>query len=262
MGLGSAVTAVAAPATNRPIPKAGGDFSGVWLLLGGGGIGSLTFERSPVTGGSIFKGFPDSQWSDKKLPFSPRGLELLKANKPNKGPRAVKNDADPIHGGNPWGLYRTLIYGRPFQFVQVPGMIIQLFAMNRVFRIIYTDGRQVPDDVEQGPFWYGYSVGHWEGDTLVATTLALDSRAYIDEWGTPIADGARVEERWRHFAHDKLGLQITVNDPEVYSNPWTSPQMIYYLQPGVEPNEMIYAPIDEGFFNNLILNGMDKPTNQ
>jgi hypothetical protein len=255
----SAVTLQAFAQQKSP-PKAGGDFSGVWLLLGGGEIGSLTFERSPITGGSAFKGFPDSQWSDQKLPFSAQGLELLKGLKPSKGPRSSQHDNDPIHGGNPPGLYRDLILGRPMQFVQAPGMVVQLFSFGKVFRIIYTDGRPVPDDIPECPCWYGYSVGHWEGDTLVVTTTSLDGRAYMDEWGTPISDTGRVEERWRRVAPGQLQVQLTVTDPTIYSKPWTGARITYFLEPKMEIREMLFAPVDEGFFNENLLNPFDKPT--
>jgi hypothetical protein len=219
------------------------DFTGVWQLAGGGG-----------GGGNAFAARPQSEWSNESLPFTPKGLEAFQANKPGKGPRMIKPALgnDPIGGANPPGLYRTLIYSRPIEIVQVRGKIVQLFGWGRVFRTIYADGRPVPDDVPQGPFWYGYSVGRWEGDTLVVNTLALDGRAWLDEWGTPFSDDARIEERWQRTAPGKLQLKITVNDPTYYSRPWTSAPVLYNLQHGVEPEEIIFSPMDENAFNKAI----------
>jgi hypothetical protein len=243
LGLALIVSAAASQAA-QPTAKPA-DLSGVWLLQGGGG------DNGDSVG---FKSRPQSQWSDSKLPFSPAGLARFEANKPGKGPRQVKPvfGNDPIGEANPNGLYRALVYSRPMEIEQVAGKVIQLFGYGRIFRIIYTDGRPVPDDVPEGPFWYGYSVGHWEGDTLVVTTLGLDGRAWMDEWGTPISDDARVEERWKRLGKDKLQLQITVTDPVTYSKPWTSVPIVYTLKPTMEPNEVIFAPMDEKAFNAAV----------
>jgi hypothetical protein len=107
--------------------------------------------------------------------------------------------------------------------------------------------------VPKGPYWYGHSVGRWEGDTLVVNTMALDSRAWFDEWGTPISDDARIEERWQRVAPDQLRLQITVTDPAIYATPWTSmPIMLKRQKPGVELEEVIHAAMDEAAFDRII----------
>jgi hypothetical protein len=234
---------VAFLAPPQAVAQQASDLNGVWLTTGGGG-----------GGGNAFASRPQSEWSTETLPFTPKGLEIFRANKPGKGPRqvdvALRND--PIGGANPLGLYRTLVYSRPFEMVLLPGKVIQLFGWGRIWRTIYTDGRPVPDDVAEGPFWYGYSVGKWQGDTLLVTTLALDGRAWLDEWGTPYSDDARIEERWRRIAPDKLQLTITVRDPALYSRPWTSSPVTYALQRGVEPSEIIFAPMDETTFNETI----------
>jgi hypothetical protein len=204
------------------------------------------------------RGGPMSQWSSEELPFTSEGRDRFDANKPGKGPRqdfpALGND--PLGDSNPPGLYRTLVYNRPFEFVQLDDKVLQLFEWNKSWRTIYTDGREVPGDVPTGPFWYGYSVGRWEGDTLVVTTVALDGRAWFDEWGTPFSDGARVEERWRRASDTTLELTLTVEDPLLYTRPWVSATSTYGLQTASplegEVLEMIFAPIDEDLFNSRI----------
>ena len=242
MGAGIALAAlVIAPQVLAQQAAKPADFSGVWSPVGGGG-----------GGGDASAKYPESEWSIEKLPFTPKGRAAFEADKPGKGPRQVPipQRNDPLSQANPPGLYRTLVYSRPSEFVQSAGKIIQVFEWGRVWRAIYTDGRAVPKDVAAGPYWYGYSVGRWDGDTLVVNTLALDSRAWFDEWGTPFSDNARVEERWRRVSPDRIELKITVTDPEIYSRPWTSSPVIYGRQrPGVEPQEIIMAPIDEAAFN-------------
>lgn len=224
-----------APAQTAPATHP--DFSGVWQLN----------RRTTV-------GYTETEWTREKLPFSPKGLERFNANKPGAGPRRVPPEVenDPMRGANPPGLMRTLQYVRPFEFVQLPNKIIQMYGWGKVWRTIPTDGRTLPEDIPAGPYWYGYSVGKWDGDTLVVNTMALDDRAWMDSWGTPISDEARVEERWKANGAGKLQLSISINDPVFYTKPWTSVTFNFTKQPSVEPEEIILAPIDEQrFYENL-----------
>lgn len=250
----SAATFQVAAQSGRKGADSQPDITGVWLMVGGGG--DCRYEDPPSQRKpEVFNGRPQSQWSDTTLPFTAAGQAAFDGRKPGKGPRLVKPvfGNDPLGEANPPGLYRALIYSRPIELINSPGKIVQLFSYGRIFRIIYVDGRAVPKDVPDGPFWYGYSVGHWEGDTLVVTTLGLDGRAWMDEWGTPLSDDGRVEEHWRRISHDQLQLTITVTDPAYYTKPWTSAAVIYTLRPkSVEPNEIIFAPMDEKAFNSVI----------
>jgi hypothetical protein len=226
---------VLAPAAFAQNPSP--DLSGVWTRGGGGGA------RNPMT-----------QWSPNELPFTPAGLARFNENKPGKGPRQVPPALgnDPLGDSNPPGLYRTLIYNRPFEIVQLPGKVVQMFEWAKIWRVIWTDGRPVPEDVPAGPYWYGYSVGKWEGDTLVVQTVGLDDRAWMDEWGTPFSGEARIEERWRRTAPNRIELVLTVRDAATFSRPWTSSPITYNLQTDEEVLEMIFAPIDEKQFNERV----------
>jgi hypothetical protein len=217
-------------------------FEGVWVRQGGAGAGEAAM----------------TQWTGTALPFTAEGRARFDANRPGKGPRQVMPALgnDPIGSANPPGLYRTLIYNRPFELIVDDDKLVQLFEWSRVWRIVWIDGREVPDTVAAGPYWYGYSVGEWADDTLVVQTVGLDSRAWFDEWGTPISDVARVEERWRLGDANTLTLTLTVHDPDTYSTPWTSDPITYRRQDQDSPNgelfEVIYAPIDEQEFNERI----------
>jgi hypothetical protein len=204
---------------------------------------------------------PQSQWSTAELPFTEKGLELFNSLKPSKGPRGIDQSLsnDPVIHANPPGLYRALIYARVFEIMQQSNQLMQAFEWSKSWRAIYTDGRPVPNDIAAGPYWYGYSVGKWQGDTLVVDTLSLDDRAWLDEWGTPIGLDTRIQERWTRIAPDKMQMTFTVTDPEIYSRPWTSTPVIYALQKkGVEPQEIMIAPMDVTEFNNIRY-GSDSP---
>ena len=121
---------------------------------------------------------------------------------------------------NPPGLYRTLIYNRPFEIVQTPGKVVQLFEWAKIWRVIWTDGRPVPDDLPAGPYWYGYSVGVWRGIRWWSRRSDWYDRAWLDEWGTPFSGDARIEERWKRTGPDRIELTITLHDPATYAKPW------------------------------------------
>ena len=217
------------------------DLSGVWYMR----------RRSPSS--------PQSLWSSAELPFTEYGREVFDNNVPGKGPRqtlpALGND--PMGSANPAGLLRTLIYFRPWEFIQLGDRVIQTFDLGKHWRSIWIDGRPSPGEFAAGPFWYGYSVGRWEGDTLLVTTNNLDGRQWIDDWGTPISEyDAIIEERWRRIDDGRLEMQITVIDAEIYSRPWQSDVLVYTRQTAdsdmPEPLEQIHAPIDEALFNAVI----------
>jgi hypothetical protein len=241
--LTSCVTTLASAAQSTQVARP--DLSGVWSIEAD--------HYNPRDRSS----FPESQWSVERLPFTLQGRAAFDANKPGRGPRTVKPELvnDSQYSANPNGLYRALQYSRPFEFGNLSGKVVQLFGWGLAWRIIHTDGRPVPDNVAAGPFWYGYSVGRWEDDVLVVTTLALDERAWLDEWGTPFSAEARIEERWRRVKPDALQLTISVRDPTYYTRPWTSGPITYRLQKkDVEPLEIIFAPMDVESFNQTLRN--------
>jgi len=183
------------------------DLSGIWLSAGGGGGGTFT------------------QWKKDTPPtLTLEGMAKMKANIPAKGPRGVvpAKANDPIGDANPPGLLRTFLYNRPFEFIPRGDKVLQTFEWTNHWRQIWTDGRKVPVPEDAGPYWYGYSVGKWEGDTFVVETVGLDSREWLDDWGVPFSESLRVQERWRRLDRDNLELAITVDDPKTFSQPWVS----------------------------------------
>lgn len=230
------------------------DFTGVWNEAGGGRYAS---EDQQTQINRAVR--PHSAWSDEELPFTEEGWAAYLANSPTGGPRQVQSRVgknDPRDQGNPLGLYRNILFvgtARYFEIIQTENKIVQLFGVDRAWRNIYTDGRPVPDYHPAGPFWYGHSVGHWEGDTLVVMTVSLDERAWLDGWGTPFSMDARIEERWQRIGPDDLRMTITIHDPTFYSRPWTSLPVVFSRVEGVEPFEMISAPIDIDLYNEAIL---------
>ena len=86
-------------------------------------------------------------------------------------------------------------------------------------RQIFTDGRPLPIDPQ--PSYFGYSSGMWQGDTLVVQTTGFRDNLWIDMGGSPMSDAAKMTERLRRPNYGTLDVQITVDDPKVYTRPWT-----------------------------------------
>jgi hypothetical protein len=224
------------------------DLSGVWAPTGNfGGPGAETLANPPVR----------TMWMNAPLPLTPEGFSAINANKGGKGPRSVAPSKanDPIGDANPPGLVRTLVYGRPIQFIMLPDMVVNLFEWYHYWRQIHTDGRKLPDDPDA--LWYGTSVGHWNGDHLSVDTIGLDTRNWLDMWGAPESDAMKVNEDWHRLDRDNMDFLITFNDPKFYTKAWSGDKRTWRLQTGAargELQETIFAPWDEQDFNKRIRN--------
>ena len=135
---------------------------------------------------------------------------------------------DPMVACMPPGVPRVDLGGsagmpHPMKIVQTPSLVVLLYetSTNQTFRQVFLDGRALPKDAQ--PTWLGYSVGHWEGDTLVIDTTGFNGRSWVDTGaGHPQTDAGRVTERFtrRDFGH--MEIEITIDDPKAYLKPWTA----------------------------------------
>ena len=126
---------------------------------------------------------------------------------------------------------------QPRKIIQKPGLIVILYEANDGIRQIFMDGRPLPTD-DPDPWWYGYSIGHWEGDTLVVQTTGFREPGWIDEEGTPISSSARLTERFRRLNYGTLEIEITVDDPKTFTRPW-SYKLNQRLMPDTELIEFV-----------------------
>jgi hypothetical protein len=119
----------------------------------------------------------------------------------------------------PPGVPRIDNTPNPFKIVQEPDMVVILYEAFGQFRQIFLDGRKLP--VDANPTWLGYSVGRWDGDTLVAESTGFNGKTWLDQTGHPTTEALHVTERYhrRDFGH--MDLQITIDDPKAYTKPWT-----------------------------------------
>ena len=151
--------------------------------------------------------FPDG------LPFQPWAAELHRQ-------RVASNSKDnPDAHCLPLGLMQLHTHGQPRKMIQTPGVIVILYEANGGIRQIFTDGRPQPKDVE--PWWFGYSTGKWDGDTLVVETTNLRDLGWLDVEGSTITEAGRILERFRRVDYGHLEIEVTIDDPKAYTKPWT-----------------------------------------
>ena len=126
------------------------------------------------------------------------------------------------------GFPRAFFHAFPLQIVQAPGEVLMLFEWDSLRHQIFTDGRA--HDTTLGPLWMGDSIGHWEGDTLVADTVNFNDKTWLDRVGHPHSDALHVVEHIRRVDHDHLEDEITIDDPKAYTKPWTG-RIVFALKP-------------------------------
>jgi hypothetical protein len=197
------------------------DFSGIWRFVDSPdargkpqlppGVGSLGIG-SRVPG--LYQFFDIGSALKDGLPFQPWAAELRKQ-------RVAQNNKDnPDAHCLPIGLMQLHTHPEPRKIIQSPGLIVILYEANAGIRQIFTDGRPLPpNDAE--PWWYGYSTGKWEGDTLVVESNGFRDDVWLDVEGSPLTESGKITERFRRINYGHMEIEITVDDPKAYTKPWT-----------------------------------------
>ncbi len=203
------------PNLNAPAPRTADgkpDLSGVWRGVGGiGRQGGPPEPPSPVP----VAGFRDVAANLKGgLPLTPLGEALLKKR------MAGNSEDNPEAHCLPMGVVQFHTQGAPRKFIQTPGLLVILYEASSGIRQIFTDNRKPPDSDAQ-PWWYGYSLGKWDGDTLVVETTNFRDDGWLDIIGNPMTEAAKLTERIRRVNFGRMEIDITVDDPKAYTRPWT-----------------------------------------
>jgi hypothetical protein len=109
---------------------------------------------------------------------------------------------------------------QPRKIIQTPDVTVLLNEGNAGIRQIYTDGRSLPDN-DPIQWWYGYSVGSWEGDTLVVETIGFRDDVWLDYNGTPLTGEGKITERFQRINYGTILLDVTIDDPKAYTEPFS-----------------------------------------
>ena len=120
----------------------------------------------------------------------------------------------------PMGNMQFHTHPQPRKIVQTPQLIVILYEGNAGIRQIFLDGRPLPNPGAE-PWWYGYSTGKWDGDTLVVETVGFRDDVWLDINGSPLTGAGKMTERFRRVNYGSLEIEITVEDPKAYTKPWT-----------------------------------------
>jgi hypothetical protein len=144
----------------------------------------------------------------------PAALEIFNSRKDG-----AKSNEEPDAHCLPQGVPKIDAAPVPWKIIQSPRQVTILYEAFTQFREVFTDGRELPKD--PNPAWLGYSVGRWEGDTLVVDTTGFNGKAWLDSAGHPASDALHVTERFRRKDFGHLDLEITIDDPKMYVKPWT-----------------------------------------
>ena len=134
---------------------------------------------------------------------------------------------DPIAHCQPPGSPRMFSLPKPTKIVDTPGVMLLLHEHDTTFRQIFTDGRALPED--PFPTWMGYSIGRWDKDTFVVTTIGLTERSWLDVVGHPHTEALVMTERFRRVDVGHLEIEVTYTDPGTFKTPLTITQKLRLL---------------------------------
>ena len=209
-------TADGKPDLKGPVPRTGDghpDFSGVWAYTRRAGL------PPPGRPGALGQGMTGQFWDigtgmSDPIPFQPWAKAVLDKR------MADHSKDNPDAHCLPLGIMQLHTHPDPHRIVQTPGLTVMLWEANTGVRYIYTDGRPLPNNDPQ-PWYFGYSVGRWEADTLVVETIGLRDDGWLDVNGTPSTTAAKITERFRRPVFGTMTVDVTVDDPKAYTKPWS-----------------------------------------
>jgi len=189
------------------------DLSGLWRgVASAGAAGTATAPASNAPPQATFRDV--GQNIKEGLPLTPEGREILKA-------RVAGNSKDnPEAHCLPMGIVQLHTQGAPRKFFQTPSELVILYEASMERREIFTDGRGVPNNDPQ-PWYYGYSAGRWDGDTLVVETVGFRDDVWLDVQGSQLTGQGKLTERFRRLNYGTLQIDITIEDPAAYKEPFT-----------------------------------------
>jgi len=227
------------------------DFSGLWEPVhgkGGGPGGGL--NGTPALPFEVAKSPDDppvaqffnigAGFKDGLLPLTPWGTQVRAQRKGNNN----KDNPDALC--LPLGLTQLHMHPQPRKVIQTSREVVILYEANGNTRQILTDGRGLPNN-DPTPWWYGYSVGHWEGDALVVETTGFRDDVWLDVEGSPLTSTGKMTERWRRPKFGLMQIDITIEDPKAYTKPFTV-RVNHQLMPDTELMEFVCQERDANHY--------------
>jgi hypothetical protein len=190
---------------NAPVPRTANgkpDLTGVWLASRGAFNFAVGLKRGET------------------VPFNAEGKKLFDER------QATNSKDEPSARCLPSHIAMRNQLATPIKFLQFPGVTIELYESRTTFRQIFTDGRPLPK--VEWPTWGGYSVGRWEGDTFIVETVGFNGKTWLDQAGHPATDTMHLTERFTRKDFGHMDLETIIDDPKVYSRPWSTFAQLTY----------------------------------
>jgi len=236
-----------------PAPRTGDgkpDLSGVWEIsrdpnapppaprgaapavpADGRGAGPQGRGRGGLGGGSPFGNIGSN--TPGGAPYQPWAADLVKK-------RMADNSKDnPDAHCLPMGIAQLNSHLYPRKIIQTPKEVLLIYeASGTTVREVFLDGRPLPKKEDVEPWWNGYSVGRWDGDTLVIETTGFMDDGWLDVRGSPLTSAARIIERFRRPTFGTLELEETIDDPKAYTQPFTA-KVFYRFSPDTQLIEFV-----------------------
>jgi len=194
------------------------DLSGVWVVQGRQSVSLMT----------------DAKQEPPLTPWGKAQFKALKSADQKKQSGGAGAD-DPHKFCDPVGVPRADLTKRPIEIVETQDEVFIFYEEDHSWRQIYMDGRALPEGPD--PSYLGYSVGKWDGDTLVVDTIGLNDKTWLDDAGHPHSEALHVVERIHRSGADTLQVSLTIEDPKAYSKTWTSAPRTFELKRGYELTE-------------------------
>ena len=240
-----------------PAPKR--DLSGIWDGTAEGGVeaGGMR-EHSAGDNGNQAAGRDDETGVANPLPYTAAGLAALKKNKPGVGVRSVDVALanDPVNTGNPQGFPRMLFYEfRVIEWARLNNQWIYVDQFMQNYRLVWADGRPLPDMNEEPIRWFGYGVGKWTDDyTFEIDTVGVNEKTWLDNAGRPHSEQMKVHEIWHRVDYDTMEVTATFEDPKYYSGKVTGLNkfIVHRLPDTFDMEEFIYNELETSEYNDVL----------
>ena len=233
MAPGIPMTADGKPNLSAPAPRAADgkpDLSGVWEIApaprpaaAAGAASSAAQTPRPVAAAGTGEIPPASRnvfgnigaQIEGGAPYQPWAADLVKK-------RMADNSKDnPDANCLPMGVMQMVSHPFPRKIIQTPQEVLIIYeASGTTVREVFLDGRSLPVDAE--PWWNGYSVGRWEGDTFIVETAGFMDDGWLDVRGSPLTSGGKLIERYRRPNYGTLQVEVTIDDPKAYTKPFSA----------------------------------------
>jgi hypothetical protein len=208
------LTAEGEPDLDAPPPRTpwgDPDMSGIWERYRGFGADIENDDPNAPPqatffdlGSNIEEGLPYTEWA-KQL------KEARMADNMKDNPDALCL---------PIGHMQLHQHPQPHKIIQTPDLIVMIWESNGGLRQVFMDGRSLPDN-DPLPWWYGYSVGRWEGNTLVVETTGFRDDVWLDVNGSPLTVTGKITERFTRDTYGHMNVDVTIEDPQAYTQPFT-----------------------------------------